>query len=171
MTSRPIRIVAGVVVALVLFGAGFFAGTSRTGSTTATGPAASSAVAAARRGPFGGADAAGAANRSVVNGQILSVNAESITVQVRTAGQGGAAPSTTSRLVLVGPTTRVVRTTETDVKLSDLVAGDQITAAGTTDAATGSVSAQAIVLGGTTVFADLLGGARRGASPSPGPTR
>lgn len=176
MSSRPVQIVTGVVVALVLFGAGFFAGTSRAQATTATGPSASGAAAAVRRGAFGGANAAGAASRTVVNGQILSVNAESITVQVRTPGQGGASPSTTSQLILVGPTTRVVKTTETDVKLSDLKAGDQITAAGTPDTATGSVSAQAIVLGGNNVLADLLGGAggggaRRGASPSPSPTR
>lgn len=174
MSSRPVQIIAGVVVALVLFGAGFFAGTSRPQATTATGPAASAAAAAGGRGAFGGAGAAGAAgNRNIVNGQILSVNADSITIQVRSAGQQGASPAVTSQLILVGQTTRVVRTTETDVKLSDLKAGDQITVAGTPDATTGSVSAQAIVLGGNNVLADLLGGggARRGASPSPSPTR
>ena len=176
MSRRPLQIVAGVVVALVLFGAGFFVGTGRAQATTATGPAASAAAAAGGRGAFGGAGAAGtggaAANRNLVTGQILSVNADSITVQVRAAGQQGASPTTTSQLILVGPTTRVVKTTETDVKLSDLKAGDQITVAGTPDAATGSVSAQAIVLGGNNVLADILGGgARRGASPSPSPTR
>ncbi|HUQ17872.1 MAG TPA: hypothetical protein VM070_08790 [Candidatus Saccharimonadales bacterium] len=179
MRSRPIQIVAGVVVALVLFGAGFYAGTTRAQASTAAGPAASPAAAAGGRGAFGGAagnaGAAGAANRNVVNGQILSVNADSITIQVRAAGQQGASPTTTSQLILVGPTTRVVKTTETDVKLADLKAGDQITIAGTPDATTGSVSAQAIVLGGNNVLADLLGGGAAGgarrASPSPSPTR
>jgi len=174
MSRRPVQIVAGVVVALVLFGAGFFAGTSRAQATTATGPTAS-AAAAGGRGAVGGAGAAGAAaNRNVVNGQILSVNADSITVQVRTPGQQGASPTVTSQLILVGPTTRVVKTTETDVKLSDLKSGDQITVAGTPDTTTGSVSAQAIVLGGNNVLGDLLGGGggvRRGASPTPSPTR
>lgn len=178
MRIRPTQIVAGVVVALVLFGTGFFAGTTRAQAGSAGGPVASPAAAAGGRGAFGGgaAGAAGALNRNVVNGQILSVNADSITIQVRAAGQQGASPTTTSQLILVGPTTRVVKTTETDVKLSDLKAGDQITIAGTPDATTGSVSAQAIVLGGNNVLADLLGGGatggvRRGASPSPSPTR
>lgn len=178
MRSRPIQIIAGVVVALVLFGGGFYAGTTRAQGSTPAGPATSPAVAAAGgRGAFGGgaAGAAGAANRNIVNGQIIAVNADSITIQVRAAGQQGASPTTTSQLILVGPTTRVVKTTETDVKLSDLKAGDQITIAGTPDATTGSVSAQAIVLGGNNVLADLLGGGAAGgarrASPSPSPTR
>jgi len=177
MRSRPIQIIAGVVVALALFGGGFLAGTSRSQASTAAGPTPSAAAAAGGRGAFGGgaAGGAGAANRNVVNGQIIAVNADSITIQVRAAGQQGASPTTTSQLILVGPTTRVVKTTEADVKLSDLKAGDQITIAGTPDATTGSVSAQAIVLGGNNVLADLLGGGaggvRRGASPSPSPTR
>lgn len=177
MRSRPIQIVAGVVVALVLFGAGFFAGTSRSQAATPAGPTASAAAAAGGRGAFGGgaAGGAGALTRNVVNGQIIAVNADSITIQVRAAGQQGASPTTTSQLILVGPTTRVVKATETDVKLSDLKAGDQITIAGTPDATTGSVSAQAIVLGGNNVLADLLGGGGAGgvrrASPSPSPTR
>jgi len=175
MSRRPVQIVAGVVVALVLFGAGFFAGTGRAQATSTTGPIASATAAAGGRGGFGGAAGAagGAANRNVVNGQILSVNADSVTIQVRTTGPQGASPAVTSQLILVGPTTRLVRTAETDVKLADLKAGDQITVAGTPDATTGSVSAQAIVLGGNNVLADLLGGGgvRRGASPSPSPTR
>lgn len=169
MRSRPFQIITGAVVALVLFGAGFFIGTSRGQASTASSPRASAAASAGGRGPLGGA-AGGAASRGIVNGQILSVNTDSITVQVRTGGQQGASPTTTSQLILVGPTTRVVKTAETDVKLSDLKAGDQITVAGTPDATTGSVSAQAIVLGGNNVLGDLLGGAggaRRGGSPSP----
>ncbi len=178
MKARPVQIIAGVVVAVVLFGAGFFAGMSRAQASTAATPAASAAVVAGGRGGFGAPGAGGAAGanaRNVTNGQIISVNADSITVQVRTGGVQGASPTTTSQLILVGPTTRVVKTTETDVKLADLKAGDQITVAGTPDATTGSISAQAIVLGGNNVLADLLGGgaggARRGASPTPGPTR
>ena len=168
MRSRPFQIITGAVVALVLFGAGFFAGTSRAAST-ASSPRASAAVTAGGRGPLGGA-AGGAASRGIVNGQILSLAAGSITVEVRTPGRQGASPTVTSELILVGPTTRVVKTTETDVKLSDLKAGDQITVAGTPDTTTGSVSAQAIVLGGNTIFADILGGGRRGRGPVPSPS-
>ena len=175
MNARPVQIIAGVLVALVLFGAGFFAGTSRAQASTTAAPAASAAVVAGGRGGFGGAGAAGANARNVTNGQIISVNADSITVQVRTGGAQGASPTTTSQLILVGPTTRVVKTTETDVKLADLKAGDQITVAGTPDATTGSISAQAIVLGGNNVLAELLGGGAAGgarrASPTPSPTR
>lgn len=164
MSTRPVQIIAGVLVALIVFGAGFFAGTSRaaSGVATTTGPA----VAAGRR----GADAGNAsASRSFVNGQILSVAPGSITIEVRAAGRQGASPAVTSELILVGPTTRVVKTTESDVPLADLKAGDQITVSGTPDTATGSVSAQAIVLGGN-VFADILGGGRRGRGPAPSPS-
>jgi len=166
MSTRPVQIVAGVIVALIVFGAGFVAGTSRAASGVAT-TASANVAGGGRR----GADAAGAAaSRNIVNGQILSLAAGSITVEVRTPGRQGASPTVTSELILVGPTTRVVKTTETDVKLADLKAGDQITVAGTPDTTTGSVSAQAIVLGGNNVFADILGGGRRGRGPVPSPS-
>lgn len=165
MSTRPFQIVVGVIVALAVFGAGFFAGTSRSASGA---PATASANVAG--GGRRGADAGAAASRNFVNGQILSMAPGSITVEVRTPGRQGASPTVTSELILVGPTTRVVKTTETDVKLSDLKTGDQITVAGTPDTTTGSVSAQAIVLGGNTVFADILGGGRRGRGPAPSPS-
>jgi hypothetical protein len=74
----------------------------------------------------------------------------------------------------VGTGTRVVKTTETDVKLSDLKVGDQVTVAGTPDTASGTVSASAIVLGGTNILGDILGGTQfpggRGAGGSPRPS-
>jgi len=80
--------------------------------------------------------------------------------------------------VLVGSSTKIVRTTETDIKVSDLKANDQIQIVGTTDA-TGSVSASAIVVGGNALQQLFGGGAPGGApggaggrpSPSPSPTR
>jgi len=65
------------------------------------------------------------------------------------------------------------------VKLSDLKVGDQITVAGTPDTASGTISAQTIVVGATNILGDILGGAGfpggRGAgasgSPRPSPTR
>ena len=164
MSTRPVQIIAGVLVALIVFGAGFFAGTSRAASGVANPTTAG--VAAGRRGADAGS---AAASRSFVNGQILSVAPGSITIEVRAPGRQGASPTVTSELILVGPTTRMVKTTESDVPLADLKAGDQITVSGTPDTATGSVSAQAIVLGGN-VFADILGGGRRGRGPAPSPS-
>ena len=92
-----------------------------------------------------------------------------------------ATAATTTQLVLVGAGTRVVKTVETDVKLSDLKVGDTVTVAGTPDTASGTLSAQTIVVGGTNILGDILGGTQfpggggRGAgasgSPRPSPTR
>jgi len=107
------------------------------------------------------------------------VNTDSITVSVRAGGANGATGTTTTELVLVGSGTRVVKTVESDVKLSDLKVGDQITVAGTPDTASGTISAQTIVVGATNILGDILGGTQfpggRGAgasgSPRPSPTR
>lgn len=174
LSRRPVQIVVGVIVALALFGGGYAFGSTKTpGAVTTTGTGAAPSV----RGFPGGAGGAGgarAANRGVTNGQILAVNPDSITVQVRQGGQNGASPTVTTQLVLVGSGTRVVKTAETDVKLSDLKVGDEITVAGTTDAASGTVSAQAIVLGGANILGDILGGTQfpggRGGGTSPRPS-
>ena len=100
------------------------------------------------------------------------MNDGSITIEVRQAGTQGASPTVTSQIVLVGSGTRIVKTTETEIKASDLKANDQVQIVGTTDA-TGSVAATAIVVGGET-FRQVLGGGTpggRGATPSPSPTR
>ena len=173
---RPFQIVLGVVVALVLFGGGYAVGSNAKVATSATTGATGSTGPAVTRGAAGGAGA-GAANRGLVNGQILAINSDSITITMRQAGQGGASPTTTTALVLVGSGTRVVKTVETDVKLTDLKVGDTVTVAGTPDATSGTISAQAIVLGGGNILGDILGGAgpRGGAgasgSPRPSPTR
>jgi len=173
---RPFQIILGVVVALILFGSGYAVGSSRgTAATTATGATGSTGTALTRS----GAGAGGATNRGLVNGQILAINSDSITITIRQAGQGGASPTTTTALVLVGSGTRVVKTVETDVKLTDLKVGDTVTVAGTPDATSGTISAQAIVLGGNNILGDILGGTQspggRGAGPSgsprPSPTR
>jgi|SRR5579859_1529860 len=176
LARRPFQIVVGVIVALVLFGGGF-----ALGSTRATPPATGTAGATGGRGGAfvrGGGGGAGAAARGLVNGQILAVNSDSITISMRQGGQNGASPTTTTELVLVGSGTRVVKTVETDVKLSDLKVGDTVTVAGTPDAASGTISAQAIVLGANNILGDILGGTRfpggRGGadgSPAPSPTR
>ena len=183
LARRPVQIVVGVIVALALFGGGYAFGSSRTPAPVATTNGATGATGA--RGNFGGAGGAngGAAARGagagVTTGQILSVNTDSITVSIRAAGANGATATTTTTLVLVGSGTRVVKTVESDVKLSDLKVGDQITVAGTPDAASGTISAQTIVVGATNILGDILGGTQfpggRGAgasgSPRPSPTR
>jgi len=177
---RPVQIIIGVVVALALFGGGFAFGSSRTPAATATTTTGAAGATGARGGSGGpGGNAAVGANRGLTTGQILAVNTDSITVSVRSGGANGASPTTTTQLVLVGTGTRVVKTVETDVKITDLKVGDTVTVAGTPDAASGTVSAQTIVIGGTNLLGDILGGTqfpgRPGAgasgSPRPSPTR
>lgn len=176
LARRPVQIVVGVIVALALFGGGFAFGSTR-GATGAPNAAAATGAsgAAGFRGGAGGANAA--ARAGLVNGQVLAVNSDSITISMRQGGQNGASPTITTQLVLVGSGTRVVKTVETDVKLSDLKVGDTVTVAGTPDTASGTISAQAIVLGGNNILGDILGGTQfpgargAGASGSPRPTR
>jgi hypothetical protein len=183
------QIVIGVVAALALAGGGFAAGMTfdKSQAPTATTTGASGATGArgatGGRGAFGGTGATG--GQQPVTGRILSINDGSITVAAVERGLGGqnaqasASPATTSQIVLVGASTRIVKTTETDVKLSDLKVNDQVTVVGTTDT-TGMVSATAIVVGTTNVLGQLFGsqtggaglgggGARPSASPSKAP--
>ncbi len=177
---KPAQIVIGVVVALALAGAGFAAGMTVARGSTAENTAATSPTGAAGRGGAGitgrvgqggAAGASGAAGGQAMAGRILSVNDGSITIEVRQAGAQGASPTVTSQIVLIGSSTRIVKTVETDIKLTDLKANDQVTIVGTTDA-NGNVSATAILAGGNAlqgVFGGGPGGAR-GASPSPSPS-
>jgi hypothetical protein len=182
LARRPVQIIVGVVVALALFGGGFAFGSTRAPAapvaTTATGTGFGGRGATGAAGAGAAGAGAGAANRGVANGQILAVNSDSITISVRAAGANGASPTTTTQLVLVGSGTRVVKTVEADVKLADLKVGDAVTIAGTPDTASGTISAQTIVLGGTNILGDILGGqfgGRGGAgasgTPRPSPTR
>jgi hypothetical protein len=188
------QIVIGVVAALALAGGGFAAGMTfdraQTSSTNTAGTSAATGATGARGGSgarvgFGGGGAGATGGQQPVTGRILAVNDGSITVAAVERGLGGqnaqasASPATTSQIVLVGASTRIVKTTETDVKLSDLKVSDQITVIGTTDT-TGMVSATAIVVGSTNIVGQLLGsqtggaglgggGARPSASPSKAP--
>jgi hypothetical protein len=175
---KPLHIMIGLVAALALAGGGFAAGMTVARGTTAEAAASASPTGAAGRGALGGAGAGrlgqggatGAAGGQAVAGRILSVNDGSITVEVRQPGVAGASPTVTSQIVLIGSTTRLVKTAETEIKLTDLKANDQVTIVGTTDAS-GNVSATTIVAGGN-AFQVILGGGRtptggQGASPSP----
>ena len=180
LARRPVQIIVGVIVALALFGGGYAFGSTRTPAATTA--ASGSTGAATGRGGFGAGGAGGAgggaaaARNGITNGQILSVNTDSITISIRAGGANGATGTTTTELVLVGSGTRVVKTVETDVKLTDLKVGDTITVAGTPDTASGTMSATTIVVGATNILGDILGGTQfpggrgAGASASPRPT-
>ena len=181
--NRTTQIVIGAVIALLLAGGGFAAGMSVARGAEPPKASASPSGATARFGQ-GGAGAAGrggqgAGGQELLTGRVISVNDGSITVEVRQQGAQGASPTTTSQIVLVGASTKIVKTTENDIKVSDLKANDQIQIVGTTDA-NGNVSATAIVTGGN-ALQQLFGGAGgfggpgaaggRGGGPSPSPTR
>jgi hypothetical protein len=185
------QIVIGVVAALALAGGGFAAGMTfdksqnpspnTAGATGTTGTRGESGA----RGGFGAGGTGAVGGQQPVTGRILAVNDGSITIAAVDRGFGGqnaqasASPATTSEIVLVGASTRIVKTTEADVKISDLKVNDQITVVGTTDA-TGMVSATAIVVGSTNILGQLFGsqtgnaglgggGARPSASPTKAP--
>ena len=178
---KPAQIVIGVVIALALAGGGFAAGMTVARGSGAEANASPSPSGAAGRGGAGitgrlgqGGGAAGAAGGQAMAGRILSVNDGSITIEVRQPGAQGASPTVTSQIVLVGSSTRIVKTVESDIKLTDLKANDQVTIVGSTDA-NGNVSATAIVAGGNALQGLFggqggPGGAGRGASPSPSPS-
>ena len=182
MNLRTTQIVVAAVLGLALAGGGFAAGMSvGRGSETAAAKASASASAGAgaRFGQGGAGARAGAGGQELLTGRIISINDGSITVEVRQPGAQGASPTTTSQIVLVGSNTRVVKTTETDVKVTDLKANDNVQIVGTADS-NGNVSATAIVSGGNALQQLFGGGAGgpggaggggRGASPSPSPTR
>jgi hypothetical protein len=172
---KPTQIVIGTLLAIALAGGSFAAGmTVGRGAATEASASASPSGAAGRgavgaRLGQGGPGGSGALGGQAVTGRILSVNDGSITIEVRQAGAAGASPTVTSQIVLVGSSTRLVKTAETDIKLSDLKANDQVTIVGTTDAS-GNVSATAIVAGGN-ALQGVLGGQRGGdRSPSPSPS-
>jgi hypothetical protein len=169
---KPAQIAIGAVIATLLAVGGFAAGMS-VGQGSGKDPnAAASPSGAAGRGAAitgrlgqGGAAGAGAVGGQATTGRILSVNDGSITIEVRQPGTGSAAPNVTSQIVLVGTTTRLVKTVETEIELSDLKPSDQVTIVGTTDAS-GNLAATAILAGGN-ALQGVLGGQRPGASPSP----
>ncbi len=174
------QIVIAVVLGLLLLGGGFAAGMTvgRSGGGAASATASPSGAVgrigpggAGGRGVLGGQ---GAAGQQLLTGRVLSVNDSSITVEVRQPGAQGASPTVTSEIVLIGSSTRIVKSTETDIKASDLKANDQIQIVGTTDA-NGNVSASAVLVGGN-ALQNLFGGQGGGGgirapSPSPSPTR
>jgi len=184
MNARTTQILIGAVAAIALFGGGFAVGrtlapapaTDTAAPTAATG--GNAAAQAARRAAGQGAagpNAPGAAGQGTA-GRVISVNDGSITIEVRAPGPAGASPATTtSTIALIGAETRLLKTVEQEIKLADIKAGDQVTVIGTSDATTGTVSANAVLVGGG-ALQQIFGGQRPaggarvpGASPSASP--
>lgn len=172
--NRQMQTIAVAVAALVLGGGGFVAGMT-VGPTITKGDAAASASPAAgaqgRRqltGPGGagqgGAGQGGAFAGQQVAGQVISVNDGSITVEVRQPG----GDTTRSVIALVGSDARVVRNTEVDIKLTDIKPGDQVLIVGSQDQATGTVSANAVVVGINALQQLFGGGPAGGGRPGAG---
>jgi hypothetical protein len=156
--STQIRIAAIAVAALVLGGGGFVAGmtvgpTLGKSDTATAANASASPGAQGRRQVVGGAGALAGAQGQQVSGRVISVNDGSITVETRQPG----GDTTRSTIALVGADTRLVRSTEVDIKLSDIKAGDQVLIVGATDQTTGTVTANAVVVG-VNALQQLFGG-------------
>lgn len=171
--NRQLQIVAVVVAALVLGGGGFVAGmtvgSSGKADTAATSASPGAAGAQPRRQGAGGVPGGGfviaGGQGQQVSGRVISVNDGSITVETRQPG----GDTTTSVIALVGNTARVVRSTEVDIKLTDIKPGDQVLIVGTPDQATGTVTANTVVVG-VNALQQLFGGGA-GARPSGAPQR
>lgn len=167
--NRQMQMIAVAVAALVLGGGGFVAGMTvgpTLTKTDATAGAAASATPGAnaqgrRVGPGGAA--APAAQGQQVSGRVISVNDGSITIETRQPGSD----TTRSTIALVGSTARVVKTTETEIKLGDIKPGDQVLIAGSADQATGTVNATAVIVG-ISGLQQLFGGGAGPGGAGPG---
>lgn len=168
MNRQQLQIVVAAVAALVLGGGGFVAGMTVGPNLTKSAAEASVAPGAAQgqrqqvvRGAGGAGGPAGAGVVSqTVTGRVISVQDGSITVESRQPGTD----TTRSTIALVGASARLVRTAETEIKLGDIKPGDQVVISGTPDATTGTVSANAVIVGGNPIQ-QILGGERPAGAP------
>lgn len=169
MNARTGQVLIGAIAAIALFGGGFAVGRTlapaapETAVTTGTAAGGNAAAQAARRAAGGAAGQGAFGGGQATVGRVISVNDGSITVETRQPGAAGASPAVSSTLALIGAETRLLRTVEQEIKLADLKAGDQVTIVGTTDAATGTVSANAVLIGGG-ALQQVFGGQRPGAA-------
>lgn len=169
--TKQLQIAVLAAAAIVLGGGGFVAGMNvgpglSKGAEAAASPSPGGAAAQGRRvaGAGGGpGGAAGAVLGQQVNGRVISVNDGSITIEIRQPGSD----TTRSTIALVGPSSRLVKTTETEIKLTDIKPGDQVLITGTTDQATGTVSANAVIVGIGAIQQLFGGGAGPGGQVRP----
>lgn len=128
-----------VVVAVVFAGGGFFGGmkyqasktptvAARSGATGASGAYGAAGGFAGRRTGAGGGSGAG----SFLNGQVLSVNGTTMTVQLTGGG---------SQIVVLAPSTQYRKAV--DGTSADLTVGSQVTITGSTNS-DGSLTAQSV---------------------------
>ncbi|MBU6422748.1 MAG: hypothetical protein KGQ88_01790, partial [Chloroflexi bacterium] len=75
-----------------------------------------------------------------------------------------------SIIALVGGAARIIRTTETQIKPTDIKVGDQVLVTGQTDASSGAVIASAVIDGAGSLR-QLFGGGRTGAPSGSGAPR
>jgi hypothetical protein len=166
------RLVGALVAGAILLGGGGFAAGMTLGPTLAgkgTEPSPSAQAGPGGRQPVAvkpGGGAGGPGNLVIggsgqVVGRVLSVNDGSITIEVRQPGSD----TPRSQIALVGGTSRLVKTVETDIRLSDIKPGDQVVVIGQTDQTTGTVSANAVIVG-QSALQQLFGGGQGGARPS-----
>lgn len=151
--NRTLVVFIAVVAAIALAGGGFIAGMS-VGTANAAAARPSAATGSGTQGRQGAGQVGGAQGRPL-NGQVLGVGDGTLTINL---GQEQG-----SRIVLVAPSTRVVRTTETDIPLSGIKEGERVTVVGAENS-DGTVNAQAIVVGGNAL--QQLGSPRPSASPT-----
>ena len=155
--KRTTVLIAGAVAAVALFGGGYAVGAqspARAKAATAGNP---SCVALQRGSGQSSAVPGAAIGAALLSGKVIAVNPDSITIE-SVARTADGSPAPVSTIALVGSVTRVVKITTQDTKVSELKAGDQVSVVGTTDPTTGTVSAQAVIVGGTNVTQLFAGG-------------
>lgn len=170
--NKQLQIAAIAAVAILLGGGGFVAGMTL-GPDLGSKADASAAQAARQQtgtarssagGAGAGAQAAQGGGQTV--GRVLSVNNDGITIEIRTPGSD----ASRSVVVLTGSSSRIVKTTETDIKLADIKPGDSVLVIGQPDPATGAISATAVVDGFSGLPQLFGGGARPSGSGAPRPS-
>ncbi|MEX2046058.1 MAG: hypothetical protein WEE03_02770 [Chloroflexota bacterium] len=162
MNTKVAALVAAV--ALLFGGGGFVAGMTLAPAPSPGGPARDPSAFQQRvltpggQAPGGGLPGGQPAGGGLTSGRVISVGNGSLTIEV--AQPGG--ETARSVIALVGESTRVVRTVETPAALSDIAPGEQVTVVGTTDQASGTISAGTVMIGGSPAIR------RAGPSPTPG---
>jgi len=121
-----------IIIAVVVGAAGFFGGMKYGQSQNSASTQQSSALQTTGR-RFSGV-AGGSANGNLVNGQIISMDDKSITVQLRTGG---------SKIVFFSTSTQVVKSVAGSVK--DLLNNENVMVTGTQNS-DGSITANSIQL-------------------------
>lgn len=173
--NRQLQIVALGVAALAVAGGGFVAGMTvgraqgdtQTAASTATGAGAGAQARRALAGGAGGGGAGVAGQGGQIGGRVISVGDGSITVELRQPG----GETARSVIALVGGSTRVVRTVETQIALGDVKPGDQVLVVGQPDQATGTIAASTILVGVSALQQIFGGGGAGGPGASPGVRR